>query len=180
MTVFVALLRGINLGAHKKVAMGDLRDLSVELGLSDPETYARSGNLIVATDHSEDDLARTLQSAMNDRFGFDIPVICRPGPELLDIARSHPFSDLGLDQRLLHVAFLDEEPAGDPNQVIDADSYAPDRFVADGREVYLAYPDGSARSTLTHAVLEKALQVSATARNWRTVTKLAEMVRSRR
>lgn len=179
MTVWVALLRGINLGPHKKVPMGDIRDLCDEIGLVDPETYARSGNLIVSADLSEEELASTLRSSMSDRFGFDISVVCRSKEELSDIARSHPFSDLGLDERLLHVAFLERAPTDDIADVIDADQYAPDRFVADGREVYLAYPKGSGRSKLTHAVLEKSLQVSATARNWRTVTKLAEMVESR-
>jgi uncharacterized protein (DUF1697 family) len=63
--------------------------------------------------------------------------------------------------------------------LIEADEHGPDRFQADGREVYLAYPNGSARSKLGHALLESRLGVSVTLRNWRTVSRLAEIASSR-
>lgn len=179
MTTWVALLRGINLGDHNKVPMGELRDLAEEIGLSQPETYVRSGNLVVDTSLSESDLVTNLQEAIQDRFRLEVPVICRSAGEFRRIAGSHPFSDLGLDDRMLHVAFLDREPEQAVDDLIDAKQYAPDRLTADGREVYLAYPDGSGRSKLNHSLLERRLGVSVTARNWRTITNLAVMAESR-
>ncbi len=179
MTTWVALLRGINLGSRNKLPMGELRDLAGEIGLSDPETYVRSGNLVVGSGEAEHEVAKALEKALHERFGLEIAVICRSGEELTNIAASHPFSALGLDERMLHVAFLDREPDEAIEDVIDPARYEPDRFQGDGREVYLAYPSGSGRSKLNHSLLERRLGVSATGRNWRTVSKLVEMVAAR-
>lgn len=179
MTVWVALLRGINLGSHNKVPMAELREIALELGLTEPETYVRSGNLVAEAEHSETELSAAMAEALRNRYDLDVPVICRSGDLFRRIADSHPFSDLGLDDRLLHVAFLDREPETAPADVIDADEYAPDRFEPDRREIYLAYPRGSGRSKLSQGLLERRLGVTVTARNWRTVTKLAEMVVTR-
>lgn len=179
MTTWVALLRGINLGSHNKVAMAELRQLADELGLANPETYLRSGNLVIDSDLSESVLARRLSDGIGEQFGLQVPVICRSSGQLGQIASSHPFATLGLDDKFLHVAFLDREPKDGVHEVIDAADYHPDRLEADGREIYLAYPNGSGRSRLNQGLLESRLGVSVTARNWRTVTKLAEMVDSR-
>lgn len=179
MTTWAALLRGINLGSHNNVAMADLRELADELGLATPETYLRSGNLVIDSDLSESALARTLHDGIQVRFGLHVPVICRSSEELGQIASAHPFASLGLDDRLLHVAFLDREPEEKFDDRIDPADYLPDRFHSDEREIYLAYPNGSGRSKLSQGLLENRLGVPVTARNWRTVTKLAEMVEKR-
>ncbi|MFP3881208.1 MAG: DUF1697 domain-containing protein [Actinomycetota bacterium] len=179
MTTWVALLRGINLGSHNKVAMAELRELADELGLADPETYLRSGNLVIDSELSESALVHTLTDGIEERFGLQVPVICRSSEQLGRIASGHPFSSLGLDDRFLHVAFLDREPEDTVDKMIDEADYHPDRLEADRREIYLAYPDGSGRSKLNQGLLESRLGVSVTARNWRTVTKLADMVGER-
>lgn len=175
MSARVALLRGINLGPHKKVPMAELRDLATGLGLANPETYVQSGNLVFDTSLGEADLVEKLEAAIEDRFGFDVPVISRSGEEMAAVARTHPFADLGLDDKMLHVAFLDRAPDQPPEELIDADTYTPDRFHGNGRDVYLAYPGGLGRSKLNHGLLERKLGVRATLRNWRTVTTLAGM-----
>lgn len=179
MTTWAALLRGINLGGHNKVPMGELREVVEELGLTNAETYLRSGNLVIDSDLPESALARALQDGIEERFGLEVPVICRSARQLGQIASTHPFSSLGLDDRLLHVAFLDREPGEKLDDLIDPADYLPDRLHSDGRDIYLAYPNGSGRSKLSHSLLESRLGVSVTARNWRTVTKLAEMVEKR-
>lgn len=179
MTTWIALLRGINLGSRNKVPMDDLRDLASELGLSRPQTYVRSGNMVVDADMSETALKSTLQRGIKDRFGLEVPVICRSAEEFERIASTHPFSSLGLDDRMLHVAFLDREPEATVDDVIDMANHVPDRLQADGREIYLAYPNGLGRSKLNHSLLERRLGVSATSRNWRTVTNLVGIIDSR-
>jgi len=159
--------------------MADLRELATKVGLTDPKTYAQSGNLIFETDLDEAGTVAVLEETLKARFSFDMRVITRSAEEIREIAAHHPLSHLGLDHRLLQVAFLDRplsQPVGD---LIEADEHGPDRFQADGREVYLAYPNGSARSKLGHALLESRLGVSVTLRNWRTVSRLAEIASSR-
>lgn len=179
MTTFVLLLRGVNVSGHKRVPMADLRELATSLGLTDPQTYVQSGNLVVGADRSEAEVAESLQAAIENRFGFEVRVISRPATQFIDIASSHPYSSLDLDERFLHVAFLDRTPEDEVGMLIDAADYEPDRFEANGREIYLAYPNGSGRSKLNHTLLERRLGVTLTARNWRTVLKLAAMVRTR-
>jgi uncharacterized protein (DUF1697 family) len=178
MTTRVALLRGINLGSHKKVPMARLRDLAESLGLSHPRTYVQSGNLVFETDLDEAATVEMLERALRRELGFEVPVISRSAEELAEIASSHPFAELEIDDRFLHVAFLDRVPDQPLDDQIDATQYLPDRFHSEGREIYLAYPTGSGRSKLSHALLEKKLDVSATSRNWRTVSKLAELAGS--
>ncbi len=169
----VALLRGINVGGRHRVPMADLRDLAASLGFGDPVTYIQSGNLVFDTHLDDIATVATLASALEDRFGFPVPVMVRSAAELGAVAASHPFAALELEPRFLMVAFLDRVPTVDA--VIDAASYLPDRFTIDGREVYLAYPNGSGRSKLNHTLLEGRLGASATIRNWPSVTTLAEL-----
>jgi uncharacterized protein (DUF1697 family) len=178
-TARVVLLRGINVSGHNRLPMADLRQIAESIGLAEPETYVQSGNMVASTELDETEVTRQLHDAIADRFGLDIPVTSRSADEIADIARSHPYESLGLDDRFLQVAFLDRPPESDVNALIDAADYEPDRFSASGREIYLAYPNGSGRSKLSHALLERRLGTAVTARNWRTVRKLAEMVAGR-
>ncbi len=97
----------------------------------------------------------------------------RTSAELDRVAGSHPF---GADTSQTHVAFLSREP--DDPKALDAHETAPDEFLLVGADVYLRYPNGVHGSRLTGALLERRLGVKATIRNWRTVTKLAELARS--
>jgi uncharacterized protein (DUF1697 family) len=157
--------------------MEALRGLAESLGLSNPTTYIQSGNLVFDADDDTTRLTRLLESALEQRFGFEIPVVTRTGAELEEVARSHPFTSLGLDERYLMVAFLDREPEVDIGDVLDAEDLQPDRFELSGREVYLAYPNGSGRSRLTHDLLQRRLAVTATIRNRRTILRLLELSR---
>jgi uncharacterized protein (DUF1697 family) len=156
--------------------MAELRDLATTLAFSEAATYIQSGNLVFTSPLGEDEAARSLEEGIEDRFGFFVPVVMRSAAELVAVATTHPLESLTDDPRFLMVAFLDAAPALLIESVIDATDHSPDRFVGSGREVYLAYPNGSARSKLTHRLLQNRLSVRATVRNWNTVQKLSTMV----
>lgn len=176
MSAYVALLRGINVGGHHKVPMADLRALCETLGLTDVSTYIQSGNIVFASEATEADLTRELSEAITDRFGFEIPVVVRGAAELTTAAEAAPLAHLDVEEKLLHVAFLTASPSSEAVRAFDLTRYAPDMVVVRGRDAYVAYPNGSGRSKLTLDVIERALGGPATARNWRTVQKLNEMV----
>jgi uncharacterized protein (DUF1697 family) len=175
MTRHIALLRGINVGGHRKVPMADLRALVASLGYTGVASYIQSGNLAFSTTAEESSIVAGLETAIEQSFGFAVPVIVRTADEMRAVAASHPLVDAVAHPRRAMVAFLDRTPTADSGAVIDADEYLPDRFALSGREVYLDYPDGSARAKLTHSLLERTLDVRATIRNWNTVTKLVEL-----
>ena len=179
MSTHVVLLRGINVSGHNRLPMADLREIAASIGLAEPETYVQSGNLVVSTDLDEVEIAERLQAAITDRFGLDAPVVSRSADEFAAVANSHPFESLGLDDRFLQVAFLDRVPDADVSELIDTADYEPDRLEARGRELYLAYPNGSGRSKLNHSLLERKLGVTVTTRNWKTVGRLAEIAGTR-
>lgn len=173
MTVWVALLRGVNVGGANRVPMVDLRASVEALGYSDVATYIQSGNLVFTADHDEATIAERLRSSLVERHGLSVPVVVRAGDELAGLADRHPFAGGGIVPKLLHVAFLDRAP--DTSAGPEPDQWLPDRWAVDGRELFLAYPTGAARSKMTIDRFERPWGVTATARNLHTVTELAEM-----
>jgi uncharacterized protein (DUF1697 family) len=170
--VYVALLRGVNLGRHNRIAMADLRALIEELGFTDPRTHLQSGNAIFrAASDDPDEVARALESRLT------VPVMVRTPEELAAVVSGNPFADIATDGARLVVSFLSQ--AIDPGRAaeIEPSSVAPDRFHIAGREVYAWCPDGLQNSKLSYALWEKRFGVVATARNWNTVTRLLALAR---
>jgi uncharacterized protein (DUF1697 family) len=161
---WVALLRGINVGGRNKVPMAELRRLFEECGCTEVSSYIQSGNVLFTAD--EPDRA-VLEAAVAENFGVTSPIVLRSSEQLARIVAAHPF---GADTSHTHVAFLGATPGA-----FDPPNVAPDRFELVGSDVYLQYPNGVHGSKLTGALLERRLGVTATIRNWRTVTRLAEL-----
>lgn len=175
MTTYVALLRGVNLGSYNKVPMAELRQSLGEGGLDDVRTYIQSGNVVFRSTAGAVQLETTIENVIAQRFGLDVRVLVRTDAELVAVLAGNPFAAAQPDQTKLHVVFLSEAP--DPARVaaLEATHDGAEAFAVSGRDVYLLTPDGLGRASLTHASFEKAFGLAATARNWRTVNRLAEM-----
>jgi uncharacterized protein (DUF1697 family) len=154
--------------------MADLADALRERGFHDVRTYLQSGNVVLESGGTEDEVAGAVSESIADRFGFQVPVMARNAVEMRRVAGGHPFQDLGLESRYLMVAFLDSEPSAASPGLSDGE-HLPDRLMISGREVYLAYPRGQGRSKLTNDLVERRLGVTSTIRNWNTVSKLADL-----
>jgi uncharacterized protein (DUF1697 family) len=175
MKAYVALLRGINLGARNKVSMADLRALFAALGAVDVATYVQSGNVLFSSTDSAGKLTEAIEKRIRSDLGIEVAVLLRTQPQLAKVLARNPFADDVSDPTKLHVTFLADKP--DPARVrkLDPTLAEPDEFRVSGQEVYLHTPNGYGRSKLSNAYFEKQLDVRATTRNWRTVTKLAEL-----
>jgi uncharacterized protein (DUF1697 family) len=174
-TRYVALLRGINLGARNKLAMGDLRALVEELGGEDVQTYVQSGNVVFGSNVAAAKLESGLADAIRRAHGLDVPVLVRNSAELDAVVKRNPFARARADQKALHVTFLAGKPKQALVDALDPAVSPPDELHVAGREVYLLCPNGYGRSKLSNAFFEKSLDAVATTRNWRTVTTLAEL-----
>ena len=170
--VYAALLRGINLGARNKVSMADLKELLADLGAEDVETYLRSGNVVFKSDASAARLAKDIEKRISRDLGLEVSVLLRTKTALQKIVADNPFPG---DLTNVHVTFLAEAPTRALVGEIDAQPFAPDEFRVVRGEVYLRCPNGYGRSKLSNAFFEKRLGAVATTRNWKTVTKLAEL-----
>jgi uncharacterized protein (DUF1697 family) len=181
MPTHVALLRGINLGPHKRVAMPALRNLVESLGHTDVATYIASGN-VVFTASRKTGLAGELEKAIADELGVTCRVVVLTGAELAKAVADNPYPDEP-NPKNVHAFFLTAK-AGDEARAHVAQ--AQERAVAKGSRdeaaivgnvLYLHTPDGFGRSELA-AELSKGGKRNAaegTARNWATVTKLLAM-----
>ena len=167
---YAALLRGINVGGNKKVAMSDLRALLEELGHDDVATYLQSGNAVFSA--SKTPKATDIEAAIARRLGMDVKVVIRSHEELLAAIDANPFPQAVKEPKTLHVSFLSAVPKWTD---VDADAIAPDQVAFVGEHMYLWTPNGIGRSKVGQHASDKKLGVVATARNWNTVLKLAEL-----
>jgi uncharacterized protein (DUF1697 family) len=172
---YVALLRGINLGAHNKVSMADLRALFANLGAEDVATYVQSGNVVFRNADSPGKLAEAIEKGIRRDLGLDVTVLLRTQRQLAKVVTGNPFADHTSEPTKLHVTFLADKPDRAQVRKLDPMLAEPDEFRVIGQEVYMHLPNGYGRSKLSNAYFEKQLDVRATTRNWRTVTKLAEL-----
>ena len=171
----VALLRGINIGPSKRIAMADLRAIVESLGHTDVETYLQSGNVVFTPKRRAKHSAEPLSAAIRDATGLDVPVVTRTGAELARVVEANPYSSD--DPTKVVVAFLaDAVDLGDL-ALGDLSSYLPDELTISGRELYVSVPNGQARSKLMEALTKRSLPTTLTVRNWRTVEALAELSR---
>jgi uncharacterized protein (DUF1697 family) len=178
MTAYAALLRAVNVGGRNSVSMPKLREALVRRGLEDVQTVLQSGNVLFASSKTEATVTKLVQETIAKEFGVEGAVIVRSATELKAVAAKNPFLERGeeRDPKTLHVAFLEKAPAKAAVAKLDPDRSPPDAFDVRGREVYLSYPNGSGRTKLNLSYLERVLGVEGTARNWRTVQRLAELL----
>jgi uncharacterized protein (DUF1697 family) len=178
MNTFVALLRGINVGGKNKIPMSGLKSLFKSLGFENVVTYIQSGNVVFRSPAGDAQaLAVGIEERIAEVFGVSATVLLRTPAELGEIAGSNPFVSRKADLSKLHVVFLDGPPAADAVAELDPKRSPPDEFSVRGREIYLHLPNGAGRTKLTIDYFERRLGVRATARNWRTLTKLLALTR---
>ncbi len=174
---YVALVRGVNVGGHNKLPMAKFRDLLSESGFTDVTTYLQSGNAVfTAARRSPATLAKTVETALKEELKLNVQVLVVTGDRLQRIVKDNPMVKDDDDPTHLYVAFLSGKPNVKALQAIDADRYAPDRFIVVGDVAYLHYPKGMGRSRLDPGVVFGRCGVWATARNWRTVGQLLDLV----
>lgn len=178
MTRYVALIRGINIGGRKIVRMDALRALCAELGLGGARTLLQSGNLVFRSPEGDPRvLAETLAGGIERIAGFRPGVLIRTAAEWDGVLAGNPFTrEAAAEPRKTAVAFLEAPPASAALAALEAAHRGPERLALQGRELYLFYPEGFGRSKLTHGLIERHLEVAATARNWNTVTKIAALL----
>jgi len=182
MPTHVALLRGINLGPHKRVAMPALRTLVESLGHTDVATYIASGNLVFTASGPNAELAGGLEKAIEAELGVACRVVVLTSAELAEAVADNPYPDEP-NPKLVHAFFLTAKASAETRtHVAQAQERAAAKGSRDeaaivGRVLYLHTPDGFGRSELAAELSKggKRNPAEGTARNWATVTKLLAM-----
>jgi uncharacterized protein (DUF1697 family) len=169
-------LRGINLGARNRIGMPALREVLESAGFENVRTYLQSGNVVLSSSASPDRVARTCEQQITSAFGLEIPVVVRTRAELRKVVQRNPLGAVAVNPKRYQVSFMRAKPDADVLRKLEKAVVAPEQFVVVGRELYAWHPKGVARSRLWALLAGRGLGVTATARNWTTVTKLLELV----
>jgi uncharacterized protein (DUF1697 family) len=179
MSIYVGLLRGINVGGHNAVAMSDLRDLLADLGFAGAKTLLQSGNVVFkATGKTGKALEGLLEKEMAERLGVSADYIVRSASELARVVAANPFPKQAKeDPGRLIVVFLKAAAAEKTVNALRASIKGRETMHGDGKHLYIVYPDGMGTSKFTGTVIERVLRSRGTARNWNTVTKLLALSR---
>lgn len=178
MPAYVALLRGINLGAKRRIPMPALRGGLLALGFFDVVTYIQSGDVVFSTGATT---RQKLETAISERIrsesGLEVSVTIRSSDELLHIRDSNPFMSGGADPKQLHVTFLNTKPYDEAIARLEGIMFPPDDFRMLGEGIFVRYTNGVSNSPINFALNAHTLGVAGmTSRNWRTVTRLTQIV----
>jgi uncharacterized protein (DUF1697 family) len=179
MPVYVSLLRGINVGPHKRIRMDQLRHCFEALGFEQVRTYINSGNVVFkAAEVSTSSLSKKIEEKLRKEFGFSIPVISRKAVDISNAIANNPFlQERGVDLERLYVMFLSGPLNSAALKNLAQFTAPPDRTHCLGLEIYLHLPNGIGQSKLMKAPLDRTFSVTTTIRNWNTVNQLAQMCR---
>lgn len=182
MNTCISLLRGVNMTGHNSIRMTDLVALYRDLGLIEPETFIQSGNVIFSMEKEIEipEVALSIETAIHDSFGYDVPVILRTIPMMRSLMAANPFlSIVNFDPAKMAVIFLrDNVSESQIHKVADVD-YPPDKFKIIGNEIYTFCPNGFGRTKIYTNFFEKKMKVIGTARNWKTITTLLNLAEKR-
>jgi uncharacterized protein (DUF1697 family) len=182
-TVFIALMRGINVGGHRKVPMAELRKLLDGLGFEGVQTYVQSGNAVFRAEGKAGEVVGAIEKAIEEEFGFPVTIFLLDNVEWAALVKGNPYPEVAGDPTKLHLFVLDDEPGQKEVQALEEKTraslgvQAEDRYTIAGRALYLHTPNGIGRSKLAE-IIGRTLKVEMTARNWRTVLALWEMAAS--
>lgn len=179
MSIYISLLRGINVNGQRKVQMKELTELYALLGFENIVTYIQSGNVVFSSKlNAVSKISQIIEKGIEDRFGYVVPVKVIEKNELQKIVSGNPFLKVkGVDAGKLHVTFLSAAPAKENLKKIISTEDNNDKMVVAGKEIYLYCPKGYGRTKLTNSFFENKLKVSATTRNWKTTNVMLELTK---
>jgi uncharacterized protein (DUF1697 family) len=173
----LALLRGINVSGHNMIKMEALKTTLEAIGFTNVVTYIQSGNVFVETEEESGfGVGFKIKQEIFKIFGHEVPVIVIGKNDLELCFKNNPFlKQKDVDTKKLYVAFISKELSSSAINELKISQFKPDEAVIDGNRIFIKYDIGAGKTRLDQKYIEKKLNVTATIRNWNTVTKLLEM-----
>ena len=169
---YISLLRGINVGGHKKILMADLKSLFQDLGFKNIQTYIQSGNVVFEAKETDlGVLEKMILEKIKTHYDFDVPVLILIPKQVEDAISKNPFEEYDK----LSFTFLAENPTQENIDIFNSFSFDNEFFELKDNVVYAHYPNGAGNAKMNHTFIERKLKVTATSRNLRTTKKLLEM-----
>ena len=173
MKPYIILLRGLMPTGKNKVLMAPLRQVLVDAGFVDVRSYIQSGNLLARSALTGPQVEKVVHQQIEKHFGGDIVVLARTPLQIRQIFADNPFK--GVDTSRVYFTILGSKPAREKIKSLAERAFSPDSFLVTGEAVYIHSPEANGLSKLNNNFIERALEVSATTRNYRTMKKLIEL-----
>jgi uncharacterized protein (DUF1697 family) len=175
MSIFISMLRGINVGTQKRMSMETLRGIYIDLGLEHVSTYVQSGNVVFES-NDQSGLVNRIEAQIEQSCGYITEVFIRQAEELKRILACNPFlNDRNEDPNKLHVTFYYRPPSETMLSKLTAPAGTTDEFAVAEMAVYLYCPNGYGKTKLSSSYFERRLGIPVTTRNWNTVNALYKM-----
>jgi uncharacterized protein (DUF1697 family) len=175
----IALIRGINVGTAKRIAMADLREMLSGLGYTDVRTLLNSGNAIFETKDSVPEVTAAIEKGLAEDLGVPAKVLVRTRAQVEKALAADPLGEVAIDGAKHFLGFLVDKPTKKTIDEVDElnndAKWAPDiaRLVDD--HLYLWCPNGISNATFAKISWDKKLGTAVTMRNWNTLTKLVAL-----
>ncbi|MDF2615289.1 MAG: hypothetical protein K0S71_3075 [Clostridia bacterium] len=183
MSIYIALLRGINVGGKNIIKMADLKKAFEAIGLCDVKTYIQSGNVLFKSNEAEDALRRKIEHEIKAIWGFPVTVILRTSLELEQIIQNCPFSEeerseaeSSSKKESLYVSLITHTPDKAKIDCLTPYKSESEEYQVVGREVFLLFGQSIRNSKLANNL--QKLDVQGTVRNWRTINKLLALAKA--
>ncbi len=177
MTTHLALLRGINVSGHNMIKMEALKSTLENIGFQNVQTYIQSGNVFV--DSEEENPSKVgfqIKQEIFKVFGHEVPVVVIDKQDLEACFKNNPFlKEKEVDTKKLYVAFVSIALQSTSINDLKMSQVKPDEAHIDESRIYIKYDVGAGKTRFDQKYIEKKLNVTATIRNWNTVTQLLKM-----
>ncbi len=177
MSIYISLLRGINVGGQKTIRMENLRDIFSGLGFTNVRSYVQSGNMLFESGEQEAaGLAKRIEGRIVQACGYPVSVFLRSAHDLEGILANNPYlNDRNEDPAKLYVTFLYHIPSEPWWSEMSAPRDITDEFARGEMAIYLFCPNGYGATKLSTSFFERRLGMPVTTRNWNTVNALYKM-----
>ena len=181
MTTHLALLRGINVSGHNMIKMEALKTTLENIGFQNVQTYIQSGNVFVDTDEeSASKVGFLIKQEIFKVFGHEVPIVVISKEDLEACFKNNPFlKEKDADIKKLYVAFVSIALRSESINDLKISQFKPDEASIDGNRIFIKYAVGAGKTRFDQKYIEKKLNVTATIRNWNTVTQLLKIYEER-
>jgi uncharacterized protein (DUF1697 family) len=174
MNTHIALVRGINVGGHKKFPKVDQLKMAEQLGFKNSQLYLHTGNWVFSSEDDAGAVSKKISEAILEKYGWEVPVLVLEASELKHIFEGCPFSEAIIEKS--YFTLLEEKPASERIGELKKYSYPNEEYHITETCIY-SYPAlGAGKAKMTNNFFENKLKVTATSRNYRTMAKLVSMI----
>jgi uncharacterized protein (DUF1697 family) len=173
MKTYIALLKGINVGGHKKVPMAELRTMLINAGFQNVQTYIQSGNIIFQSSEKTSELETKIENLIASNFGFEVSVIIKTNKELQTIFEGSPFSKEKKEKS--YFIMLNRIPEINLVEEVDQLIYENEEIIIKNDCLYFYCSAGFGKTKFNMNTYKRKLKLIGTARNYNTMVKLLSL-----